>query len=492
MGRRPPSIDACSIATGSLSCDDTRTSSRTGDRARPRGPLGSSLAWVGLAAAPVFLAALLVGRPDLDGRWENHPAHFWLVLLAASASVALGFAVSESARRRRDARLLLVSVGFIASAGFLGLHALATPGVLVGKNTGFELATPVGLLLASVFVAGSGIEYSAAASARVVALARWAWTALGVLFTGWAVVSLLELPPLAEPLAGEELEGWQRALTVPGVLLYAAAALLYYRLYRRRRARFAFAVAFAFALLADAMIVIAIAVNWHLSWWEWHVLMVGAFAFVAYAARREWHEERFTALYLEETLAGAKEVSVLFADLEGFTTFAERSGADEAASMLNAYWTRLVPLLEDGFGAEVHQLIGDAVMAVWNKDGGAPDHARLAAQGALAFAEEANAIARDHPAWPRFRVGVNSGEVIAGVVGAATGKRQHGIVGDAVNLAARLEGKAAPGEVVIGEGTYERLGGTAIVEHLGQLAVKGKAEEVDAFVLRGLRPIEDG
>lgn len=427
----------------------------------------------------------------MDARWENHPAHFWLVLLAASASLGLGFAISESARRRRDARLLLVSLAFIAAAGFLGLHALATPGVLVGKNTGFELATPVGLLLASIFVAASGIEWSAAASARVVALARWGWTALGAVFTAWAVVSLLELPPLAEPLAGEELDGWQRALTVPGVLLYAAGALLYYRVYRRRRARFVFAVAFAFALLADAMIVIAIAVNWHLSWWEWHVLMLGAFAFVAYSARREWHEERFTALYLEETLAGAKEVSVLFADLEGFTSFAERRGADEVASMLNAYWTRLVPLLEEGFRAEVHQLIGDAVMAVWNKDGDAPDHATLAAQGALAFAEEASAIAREHPDWPRFRVGVNSGDVLAGVVGAASGKRQHGIVGDTVNLAARLEGKAAAGEVVIGEGTYERLGDMAIVDELGQITVKGKEEPVHAFVLHRVSPVQE-
>ena len=363
--------------------------------------------------------------------------------------------------------------------------------MLVGKNAGFEVATPVGLLLASVLVATSGIEYSAAASGRIVALARWAWTALGVLFVAWATVSLLELPPFAEPLAGEELEGWQRALAVPGVLLYAAGALLYYRLYRRRRARFVFAVAFAFALLAEAMIVIAIAVNWQLSWWEWHVLMLGAFALVAYAARREWHEERFTALYLEETLAGAKEVSVLFADLEGYTSFSEQRGPDEVASMLNAYWTRLVPLLEDGFRAEVHQLIGDAVMAVWNKDGDAPGHARLAASGALAFAEEARAIAREHPEWPRFRVGVNSGEVLAGVVGAASGKRQHGVVGDAVNLAARLESEATPGEVVIGEGTRRRLGDAAVVEHLGQLAVKGKADAVDAFVLRGLLPAGD-
>ena len=72
---------------------------------------------------------------------------------------------------------------------------------------------------------------------------------------------------------------------------------------------------------------IAWARNWHVSWWEWHVLMLVAFVVIALAARREWHEERFSALYLDETLAGTKDVSILFADLAGFTPFSERHAA---------------------------------------------------------------------------------------------------------------------------------------------------------------------
>ena len=101
--------------------------------------------WPGLAlvaGAAVFIAVL--ARPALDGTWENHAAHFWLVLTAAALNVAFGYAVGSAAGRRRDARLLLVSLAFVSGAGFLGLHALATPGVLIGKNAGFELATPVG------------------------------------------------------------------------------------------------------------------------------------------------------------------------------------------------------------------------------------------------------------------------------------------------------------------------------------------------------------
>src|SRR5688572_21034299 len=113
-----------------------------------------ALAAVGLAVPLLVLGVVLL--PDLDGAsWENHPAHFWLVLSAAAVSVALGYAVSEAGRRRRDARLILVALAFTAVAGFIGLHALATPGVLLGKNAGFELATPFGLMLGGALTAVS-------------------------------------------------------------------------------------------------------------------------------------------------------------------------------------------------------------------------------------------------------------------------------------------------------------------------------------------------
>src|SRR5512134_1719417 len=116
-------------------------------------------AWLVVVVAPLVLLSLLLARPAFDKTWENHPAHFWLVLGAAAIATALGWAVSVAARRRRDARLFLISLAFIASSGFLGLHALATPGVLLaGPNAGFELATPVGLLIAGAFAAASALE----------------------------------------------------------------------------------------------------------------------------------------------------------------------------------------------------------------------------------------------------------------------------------------------------------------------------------------------
>lgn len=459
-----------------------RTGEERGTRIRPsrRTAAGAVAAVLG----PLLLLGILRLRPALDIRWENHPAHFWLVLAASALATALGYAVTVASRRRRDARLFVVSLAFLAGAGFLGLHALATPGVLVGPNAGFELATPTGLILGSVFVAVSAIDFTAETSRRIMARSGPGLAALGALMVAWAVVSLAELPPLDDPLQQESLDGWQIVLAVIGVVGYGAGSLGYFRLYVRRGARFLLAVSVAFGLLAVSMVVIAFAVNWQISWWEWHVLMLAAFGLIGAAARKEWHEERFSALYLEQTLEGARDVSILFADLQGFTPYAERTPPRDVQRMLNTYFSRLVPLMED-LGGEVHQLIGDAIMVVFNKQGDQPDHASLSARAGLAFQRAASELAREHPDWPRFRIGVNSGEVVAGLLG-DRGHRKHDVIGDTVNLAARLQERAPVGQVVIGEGTRERLPDRAAVERLPPVEVKGKAEPATAYVLRDL------
>ena len=441
--------------------------------------------WVVVAAAPLLLLVVLLARPEIDGAWENHPAHFWLVLGAALVATALGLSVTTAARRRRDARLLLISLAFIVSAAFLGLHALATPGVLLGPNAGFELATPVGLLLAAAFCAVAAIELRSAQSEAVLRWAPGMLVGLGLLVAAWAAVSLAELPPLDDPLAEEELDGWQLVLAAAGVALFGIAAFGFLRLYRRRQERFVLAMALAFVLLAEAMVVIAWAVNWQLSWWEWHILMLGSFLLIAFVARAEWHEERFSALYLDETLAGARDVSIVLADLAGYTAYSERHAADEVAAMLNAYFGAIIPLMERA-GGEVHQIVGDELMIIFGKDGRLTDHPYRAARAALVLQRVADRIATGNDDWPHFRVGVSSGEVHIGVVGAATGHRKHGVVGDVVNLAARLEAAAPVGGVLIAEGTFRGLGSRAVVEAVPPMQVKGKREPVTAFRLHRL------
>ena len=238
-------------------------------------------------------------------------------------------------------------------------------------------------------------------------------------------------------------------------------------------------------LLAEAMVVIAWARNWQVSWWEWHILMLTSFLLIAFLARAEWHEERFSALYLDETLAGVRDVSVVLADLAGYTAFTEGHAADEVAAMLNAYYGPIIPLMERA-GGEVHQIVGDELMILFGKDTAVGDHAYRAARAALVLQRVAQRIERGRADWPRFRVGVSSGEVHAGVVGAASGHRKHGVIGDVVNLAARLQAAAPVGGVLIAEATFRELGSAAVVEALPPMHVKGMRDPVTAYVLHRL------
>src|SRR5262249_29569679 len=98
---------------------------------------------------------------------------------------------------------------------------------------------------------------------------------------------------------------------------------------------------------------------------EWHELIVTAYVIVLYAARNQWRQERFQELYLPSTREHPQEVSVLFADLAGFTTFVERSSPAEVAAMLAEYYGLATPLINGGFGGEVEKFIGDAIMATF-------------------------------------------------------------------------------------------------------------------------------
>jgi class 3 adenylate cyclase len=450
-------------------------------------PARRSALWIVALLAPLAGFLLLLAAPMLDVRWEDHPTHFWLVLAAAAITAALAYATGEAARRRRDARLFLVSLGFVLAAGFLGLHALATPGVLLDKrNAGFVIATPVGLAAAAGFAAASSLRWTRARTDALMGNGRAIELTVFAVMVAWAVVSLARVPPLDDPTPAESGSGPLVALAVVGLVLYAYAAARYLELWRASPALLLVCIAAAWVLLAEAMIAVAFARNWHATWWEWHLLMLGAFALVAWSARRQWSEERFSALYGDETAAAMRDVSVVFADLAGFTSFSEGRDPRQVSAMLNAYFERAIPAVVREHGGEIDRLIGDAVMATFNRRGDQPDHAVRAARAALALQESTAAIAADHPEWPRFRAGVNSGEAMVGVVG-AEGGRSYTVIGDTVNLAARLEALAPIGGVAIGPETRRALGNPE-VDALGSVEVKGKAEPVEAFLLRSVDP----
>src|SRR5690606_29964611 len=217
-----------------------------------------------------------------------------------------------------DARVMLVSLAFLAPAGFLALHALATPGVLLaGGNAGFDLSTPVGIALGAALAALSAREVEGAAAVTSVRRARLLRHTLLAAMAAWAAVSLLELPPLSGGPTPERVSGWFVTIAVAATGLYGFAAVAYLRLWGRRGGLMPLAVAAAFVLLGEAMVAVTLAPNWHLSWWEWHLLLLAAFGLVAWGANRQWHEERFADLYLDRTVSGTREMSVLFADLQG-------------------------------------------------------------------------------------------------------------------------------------------------------------------------------
>ena len=282
------------------------------------GPTRRALALAALVSLPMFGLVMLTSEHDLDHGWRHQPAHFWLVLVGGVMNAAVAYAMGGAARRRADARVFLVSMAFLTAAGFLGLHALATPGVLLdGPNAGFVLATRIGLVAAGAFLAASTVPLSASRAAAVVRRAGAVRAGVLGLLGSWAALSLLELPPLDDPAAPEQTSAGFVVLSFIGVALYGWAVVRYLQLHRRRPAPLLLTMAVASALLGEVMVAVAVSRRWHASWWGWHGLMLVAFGLVAWMAHRQWHEERFSPLYRRDTAGASRQVSVLFADLAG-------------------------------------------------------------------------------------------------------------------------------------------------------------------------------
>jgi len=178
------------------------------------------------------------------------------------------------------------------------------------------------------------------------------------------------------------------------------------------------------------------------------------------------------------------EVTVLFADLRGYTSYAERRPPAEVVVMLNAAFGVSVPILIEE-GGTVVQFMGDAVMVVFNAPTPQPDHAHRAARAALEMQHAVRSLP-DPGGRPQFRIGINSGPALVGNIGAAA-VRNFSAIGDTTNLAARLQTFAPVGSVVIGPRTYELIRDVADVRSLGTPELKGKSEAVQVYELVGLR-----
>src|SRR3954454_22154349 len=157
------------------------------------------LLWALAGALPLIGLASLLLRSQLDPHFENYRAHFVVFGIVGGVALILGYAAGEAANRRGDARVLLLSLAFMATGGFLGLHALGTQQVLFTKEySGFMVAIPVGLLVSAVFAAASAFvdvrpELGAVLIRRRALLRAGVLAAMG----GWFVWTVAELPPLS-------------------------------------------------------------------------------------------------------------------------------------------------------------------------------------------------------------------------------------------------------------------------------------------------------
>jgi adenylate cyclase len=190
----------------------------------------------------------------------------------------------------------------------------------------------------------------------------------------------------------------------------------------------------------------------------------------------------------DESEIRAADVSILFADISGFTTVSETKKPEEVAEFLSHFFSCAVESIF-AYGGTLDKFIGDAVMAFFGAPIPQDDHADRAVLAGLMMQRlvgEWNAE-REKAALPevRIRVGINSGPAVVGNVG--TEKRvDYTVLGSAVNIASRLEsGVAKPGQVVISNNTLERIMGSFQTESLGEFALKGLQQKMPVFNVLG-------
>jgi class 3 adenylate cyclase len=187
-----------------------------------------------------------------------------------------------------------------------------------------------------------------------------------------------------------------------------------------------------------------------------------------------------------EMLAEEYDVSVLFADLTGFSALAENWSAAEVVRVLNLVFERWTANVFERDGT-LDKYIGDAVMAVFGAPLRQADHARRAVATALAMQGTLDDLNRSRPQDPalQVRIGINSGRVIAGDIGSPLHKA-YTVIGDVVNVASRLETSVAlAGQIVIGQATYELVGEQYDCESLGEFQLRGKRHAIQAYRVVG-------
>jgi adenylate cyclase len=186
----------------------------------------------------------------------------------------------------------------------------------------------------------------------------------------------------------------------------------------------------------------------------------------------------------EQKLAlGGKTVNatVLFSDIQGFTRMSETMEPQEVVRVLNIYMTAMTDIIE-GHGGIIDKFIGDGIMAIFTPADGNDNHALRAVRASIEMQKKLSELVRR---WRRaqqnlevqMRVGINTGEMVAGNIGSET-RMEYTVIGDNVNVASRIEANCKPGAVFISESTYRMLNGEVDAERMEPIKVKNRVQPV--------------
>lgn len=187
-----------------------------------------------------------------------------------------------------------------------------------------------------------------------------------------------------------------------------------------------------------------------------------------------------------------RHVTVLFLDVRGFTSVSELLTPPEVVELLNQYFSIVVARVQAN-GGSVNKFIGDAAMCIWGAPKAVPSAELCAVTAALEIQAQSQQLTAERKARGQVTVGIgigiNAGEVVAGNLGASE-RLEYTVIGDAVNLAQRLESQARAGEVLVSGSVQEKVAARVELEPREPVKVKGKERPVALWAARSLRAQE--
>lgn len=187
-----------------------------------------------------------------------------------------------------------------------------------------------------------------------------------------------------------------------------------------------------------------------------------------------------------ENLAGTRRlVTIMFADVQGFTTLCESLDPEQVTDLMNKYLGRLGEVVYE-FEGYVDKFMGDCIMALFGAPIAHENDPELAIRAALKMLTELEKLNQQHRLTLGIRIGINSGMVVAGGVG-TNRKFDFTVMGDAVNIAQRLQTVADPNTIVVGKSVARSSQSVFDFKALEQKKLKGKTELVEAFEVQGFR-----